>query len=182
NEDNRRGIEGVRPDNQYFRYFPQVVLVGNNRIELEHIPELIEEDGKYKVRLHESAWRSRQSPELAVTRKQMMIALQNVQGIYIRGTYNYPARGDAITMSELSKTSLQISLDVAVPQAPGVSGSPAIGVEKCLNCPQGFTGTSCQDPATGYCRKKQRSRVCRTALKNSRGDLTLLLGTLVFTA
>ncbi|KAK5975897.1 Laminin IV type A domain-containing protein, partial [Trichostrongylus colubriformis] len=101
NEDNRRGIEGVRPDNQYFRYFPQVVLVGNNRIELEHIPVQIEEDGKYKVRLHESEWRSRQSPELPVTRKQMMIALQNLQGVYIRGTYNYPARGDAITMSEV---------------------------------------------------------------------------------
>ncbi|ETN73227.1 laminin EGF-like protein [Necator americanus] len=152
NEDNRRGVEGVRPDNQYFRYFPQVVLVGNNRIELEHIPMTIAEDGKYKVRLHESEWRSRQSPELPVTRKQMMIALQNLQGIYVRGTYNYPARGDAITMSE-------VSLDVAVPESSGASGSTAIGVEQCLNCPQGFTGASCQNPAQGYCRKKQRSAI-----------------------
>ncbi|KIH63236.1 laminin EGF-like protein [Ancylostoma duodenale] len=150
NEDNRRGIEGVRPDNQYFRYFPQVVLVGNNRIELEHIPMAIAEDGKYKVRLHESEWRSRQSPELPVTRKQMMIALQNLQGIYIRGTYNYPARGDAITMSE-------ISLDVAVPESSGASGPVAIGVEQCIDCQQGFAGASCQNPAQGYCRKKHRT-------------------------
>ncbi|EPB67946.1 laminin EGF-like protein, partial [Ancylostoma ceylanicum] len=149
NEDNRRGIEGVRPDNQYFRYFPQVVLVGNNRIELEHIPMAIAEDGKYKVRLHESEWRSRQSPELPVTRKQMMIALQNLQGIYVRGTYNYPARGDAITMSE-------ISLDVAVPESSGASGPVAIGVEQCMDCQQGFAGASCQNPAQGYCRKKHR--------------------------
>uniref|UniRef100_A0A8L8JDH0 Laminin subunit alpha-2 n=1 Tax=Heligmosomoides polygyrus TaxID=6339 RepID=A0A8L8JDH0_HELPZ len=161
NEDNRRGIQGVRPDNQYFRYFPQVVLVGNNRIELEHIPLQIEEDGKYKVRLHESEWRSRQSPELAVTRKQMMIALQNLQGVYIRGTYNYPARGDAISMSE-------VSLDVAVPPSTGVSGSVAVGVEQCTGCPQGFTGASCQNPATGYCRKKQRDYL------NSPDDMDLI--------
>ncbi|KAK6055015.1 laminin EGF-like protein, partial [Cooperia oncophora] len=139
NEDNRRGVDGVRPDNQYFRYFPQVVLVGNNRIELEHIPMQIEEDGKYK----------------------MMIALQNLQGVFIRGTYNYPARGDAITMSE-------ISLDVAVPSSPDVSGSTAIGVEQCSNCPQGFTGTSCQNPAVGYCRKKQRDYL------NSPDDMALI--------
>ncbi|KAK6054382.1 laminin EGF-like protein, partial [Cooperia oncophora] len=179
NEDNRRGVDGVRPDNQYFRYFPQVVLVGNNRIELEHIPMQIEEDGKYKVRLHESEWRSRQSPELPVTRKQMMIALQNLQGVFIRGTYNYPARGDAITMSEVNDAEFlkkgqflkflsQISLDVAVPSSPDVSGSTAIGVEQCSNCPQGFTGTSCQNPAVGYCRKKQRDYL------NSPDDMALI--------
>ncbi|KAJ1350105.1 hypothetical protein KIN20_005822 [Parelaphostrongylus tenuis] len=161
NEDNRRGIKGIRPDNQYFRYFPQVVLVGNNRIELEHIPTVIVEDGKYKVRLHESEWRSRQSPELPVTRKQMMIALQNLQGIYVRGTYNYPSRGDAISMSE-------ISLDVAVPATPDRPASMAIGVEQCSGCPRGFTGASCQNPAPGYCRKKQRDYL------NSPDDMALV--------
>ncbi|KJH49983.1 laminin EGF-like protein [Dictyocaulus viviparus] len=161
NEDNRRGIEGIRPDNQYFRYFPQVVLVGNNRIELEHIPIAIEEDGKYKVRLHESDWRSRQSPELPVNRKQMMIALQNLQGVYIRGTYNYPARGDVISISE-------VSLDVAVSKSSEHLGSTAIGVEQCSQCPQGFTGASCQNPAQGYCRKKQRDYL------NSPDDMSLI--------
>lgn len=100
-----------------------------------------------------------------------MIALQNLQGVYIRGTYNYPARGDAISMSEVSppgrleslraappipNVQSQVSLDVAVPPSTGVSGSVAVGVEQCTGCPQGFTGASCQNPATGYCRKKQR--------------------------
>ena len=97
-----------------------------------------------------------------------MIALQNLQGIYIRGTYNYPARGDAISMTEVRKFTykimvcsliyvIQVSLDVAVPDSSGASGSIATGVEQCTSCPQGFSGASCQNPAPGYCRKKQRS-------------------------
>lgn len=50
NEDNRRGLHGIRPDQQYFRHFPQVIIFGNNRIELEHIPMEINDDGIYKVR------------------------------------------------------------------------------------------------------------------------------------
>lgn len=66
--------------------------VGNHRIILEYTPEEISDSGRYKVRLHESQWRSRLSPDVPVTRKQLMVALQNLQGIYIRATYNYPAR------------------------------------------------------------------------------------------
>ncbi|PIO58345.1 laminin EGF-like protein, partial [Teladorsagia circumcincta] len=61
-----------------------------------------------------------------------------------------------------------ISLDVAIPPSPGLSGSTAIGVEQCSNCPQGFTGSSCQNPATGYCRKKQRDYL------NSPDDMSLI--------
>ncbi|CAI4225847.1 unnamed protein product [Auanema sp. JU1783] len=161
NEDNRRGLLGVRPEQQYFRYFPQVVLVGNNRIELEHIPTEIKEDGKYKIRLHETEWRMRHAPELSLTRKTMMIALQNLQGIYVRGTYNYPARGDAINIKE-------ISLDVGVSKSEAASDSLAIGVEKCVSCPQGYSGQSCQNPDEGYCRKRHRDYL------NNIDDLTLI--------
>ncbi|CAD6189781.1 unnamed protein product [Caenorhabditis auriculariae] len=165
NEDNRRGSHGIRPDQQYFRYFPQIVLVGNMRMELEHIPYDIKDDGKYKVRIHESEWRVRHSPELSLTRKQLMIALQNVQGIYIRGSYNYPARGDAINLEE-------VSLDVAVPPSnssvSGLTTASAIGVEQCTGCPQGYDGLSCQNPAEGYCRKRHRDYL------NSPDDLALL--------
>ncbi|CAL2029211.1 unnamed protein product [Caenorhabditis brenneri] len=164
NEDNRRGLHGIRPDQQYFRYFPQVIIVGNNRIELEHIPVEINDDGIYKIRIHESEWRARHSPELTLTRKQLMVALQNVQGIYVRGSYNYPARGDAINIQE-------ISLDVAVPESTivaGLSTSKAIGVEKCSGCPQGYSGLSCQNPDEGYCRKKHRDYL------NQADDLALI--------
>uniref|UniRef100_A0A8R1DFE1 Uncharacterized protein n=1 Tax=Caenorhabditis japonica TaxID=281687 RepID=A0A8R1DFE1_CAEJA len=93
-----------------------------------------------------------------------MIALQNVQGIYIRGSYNYPARGDAISIQE-------ISLDVAVPESTLVAGLPstkAIGVEKCNGCPQGYSGLSCQNPVEGYCRKKHRDYL------NQADDLALI--------
>ncbi|KAF8367906.1 lam-3 [Pristionchus pacificus] len=166
NDDNRRGLVGVRPDGQYFRYFPQVVLVGNNRMELEHVPWQINDDGKYKVRLHESEWRSRTAPEQPLSRAQMMIALQSVQGIYIRGTYNYPARGDVISISE-------ISLDVAVAETPAAAASalapsPALGVEQCAACPPGYAGPSCQNPAPGFCRKRHRDFL------NSADDMALI--------
>ncbi|PAV75919.1 hypothetical protein WR25_01227 [Diploscapter pachys] len=162
NDDKRRGIAGVRPDQQYFRYYSQVILVGNNRIELEHIPYEIKDDGKYKIRLHESEWRARKSPELAVTRKQLMVALQNLQAIYVRGTYNHPARHDSISISE-------VSLDVAVPQnATGVPATLAVGVEQCSGCPPEYSGLSCQDPAEGYFRKKNRDYL------NSPDDIQLI--------
>uniref|UniRef100_A0A1I7X384 Laminin IV type A domain-containing protein n=1 Tax=Heterorhabditis bacteriophora TaxID=37862 RepID=A0A1I7X384_HETBA len=151
NEDNRRSLHGVRPDQQYFRYFPQLILVGNNRIELEHIPQDISESGKYKIRLHESEWRSRHFPEVAVTRKLLMIALQNLQGIYIRGTYNYPARGDAITISEvrlifrtfsnianyLFLTSLGKEYDTCIAANHGRG-------YVCNSCKPGYTGQYCE--------------------------------------
>lgn len=57
------------------------------------------QSGRYKVHLHENRWRSRLSPDVRVTRKQLMIALQNVQGIYIRATYNYPSTLIFLTFS-----------------------------------------------------------------------------------
>uniref|UniRef100_A0A914RUV6 Laminin IV type A domain-containing protein n=1 Tax=Parascaris equorum TaxID=6256 RepID=A0A914RUV6_PAREQ len=139
NDDNRHGINGVVPDAAYFRYFAQVILVGNHRIILEHIPDEISETGRYKVRLHESQWRSRLSPDVPVTRKQLMVALQNVQGIYIRATYNYPARGDAASIKEMS-------IDVAVWENTTDSvNATAIGVEMC-ECPKGYAGNSRRQP------------------------------------
>lgn len=32
-------------------------------------------------------WRQRARPDLPVSRQMMMVALQNLQGIYLRGTY-----------------------------------------------------------------------------------------------
>uniref|UniRef100_A0A915BQN1 Laminin subunit alpha-2 n=1 Tax=Parascaris univalens TaxID=6257 RepID=A0A915BQN1_PARUN len=161
NDDNRHGINGVVPDAAYFRYFAQVILVGNHRIILEHIPDEISETGRYKVRLHESQWRSRLSPDVPVTRKQLMVALQNVQGIYIRATYNYPARGDAASIKEMS-------IDVAVWENTTDSvNATAIGVEMC-ECPKGYAGNSCQNPAEGYCRRRQPDYL------NSENDLALI--------
>jgi hypothetical protein len=68
-----------------------VVLVGSDRLELEYAPgdaDLAQHQaGKYRVRLHESRWRNRHAPQLAVSRKQLMVALRRVQAVYIRATF-----------------------------------------------------------------------------------------------
>jgi hypothetical protein len=64
------------------------------------------------------------APQIPVSRKQLMVALQNVQGIYIRGTYNEMFRGDEISIQE-------VSLDVASEETEAGSGSTALGVESC---------------------------------------------------
>jgi len=141
NDDNHKRVQQIRPDAASFRLFPQVLLIGNDRIKLEHIPNEISDDGKYKVRLHESQWRNRISPQLPVTRKQLMVALQKVQAIYIRGTYNPMYRGDSISLRD-------VSLDISVGNVTdGGNASTAIGVEKCADCPEGYAGDSCQNPA-----------------------------------
>ncbi|KAM3721816.1 Laminin subunit [Dirofilaria immitis] len=163
NDDNYRGISNLAPDPQHFRFFPQIILVGNHRIILEHTPDEVNKLGRYKIRLHENQWRSRLSPEVPVTRKHLMIALQNLQSIYVRATYNYPSTGDTVSISE-------ISIDVAVWEntTDGLN-SVAVGVELC-ECPQGYAGNSCQDPAEGYCRKRQPDFL------NSPDDLALVGG------
>lgn len=89
NNANHRNQPDVRPDMNTYRLFPQIIIFGNIRLELEYTPRNeIPLDGKYKIHLHESEWTNRISPQLPLTRKQFMIALQNIQAIYIRATYN----------------------------------------------------------------------------------------------
>uniref|UniRef100_A0A0N4ZF07 Laminin subunit alpha-2 n=1 Tax=Parastrongyloides trichosuri TaxID=131310 RepID=A0A0N4ZF07_PARTI len=162
--DNRNGIVDIKPESAYFKYFPQVILIGNDRLVLEHIPNEISSDGKYKIHLHESQWRSRFTPQLKVTRAQLMTALQNLQAIYIRATYNYLVLGDQAGMKELS-------LDVAINEdelGEGQLAIKAIGVEMCHNCEDGYDGSSCQNPASGYFRKKNPDYL------NSPNDIDLI--------
>uniref|UniRef100_A0A0N5ATM8 Laminin subunit alpha n=1 Tax=Syphacia muris TaxID=451379 RepID=A0A0N5ATM8_9BILA len=157
----RRKISAAYPDTRFFKYYPQVILVGNHRIILEYIPDAISEDGRYKVRLHQEKWRSRLSPDLHVTRKQIMTALQNVQGIYVRATYNSIFRGDTASIKD-------VSLDVAVSKDTAeMSENVAFGVEMC-DCPQEYSGSSCQDPAEGYCRHRAPDYL------NSEDDIALI--------
>lgn len=70
--------------------------------------------------------------------------------------------GDTASISE-------ISVDVAVWEntTDTSTNSVAVGVEQC-ECPQGYSGNSCQDPAEGYCRKRQPDFL------NSPDDLALV--------
>ena len=84
------------------------------------------------------------NPEVPVTRKRLMVALQKLESILVRATED----------SEIEYARLvNVSLDVAVP----AEGSPvdAFGVEQCV-CPPQYEGLSCQDPADGYYRKPKK--------------------------
>uniref|UniRef100_A0AC35TJJ8 Laminin subunit alpha-2 n=1 Tax=Rhabditophanes sp. KR3021 TaxID=114890 RepID=A0AC35TJJ8_9BILA len=151
-DDNRSNISDISPDEYLFRKRPQVMLIGNDRLILEYFPTNITHDNKYKVHLHEDHWLLKSAPQVKLTRTQMMVALQNVQAIYVRATYNYLVMNDVASLKE-------ISIDVAVSRDHIVEGQTpikAVGVEKCFNCPPGYGGLSCQDPAQGYFRKKSQ--------------------------
>uniref|UniRef100_A0A1I7ZBM9 Laminin IV type A domain-containing protein n=1 Tax=Steinernema glaseri TaxID=37863 RepID=A0A1I7ZBM9_9BILA len=147
NDDRRRRMDNVLPDTNLFQIFPQVVIVGAYRKELRYVPKEVSVDGKYRVHLHESAWTSGKRPDLKVTRKDMMITLQNVQAIYVRATYIYPSPQSQASIAE-------VSLDIASFENTTDAGSQiAVGVEMCDACPQGYSGLSCQNAAEGYFRK-----------------------------
>ncbi|KAI6232973.1 hypothetical protein M3Y99_00957600 [Aphelenchoides fujianensis] len=113
NDDNYRGVPNAPPDSNVFYTFPQILLVGNHRLELEHVP-----------------------------------------------TEMY--RNDEIALQELS-------LDVASEDTPGSSNSTALGIESC-ECPEGYTGASCQNPAEGYCRKRLPGLLERGGRDHTEGD------------
>ncbi|KAF5283747.1 hypothetical protein FQR65_LT02641 [Abscondita terminalis] len=81
----------------------------------------------------------RQGPRPA-SREDFLIALANIQNIFVRATF-----GPATTAAYIS----DISLDTAVEQYTGQS--KARDVEVC-RCPPGYRGTSCESCATGYYR------------------------------
>uniref|UniRef100_A0A915K5W6 Uncharacterized protein n=1 Tax=Romanomermis culicivorax TaxID=13658 RepID=A0A915K5W6_ROMCU len=139
----------VKLDDRHFGIFPLIVLVGNYRIVLEHYVSVSEssEDGLYIVKFREDLWKNQLNPKKQVDRQTLMIALQNVQAIFIRATFV-----DHVTEASLS----DVSMDIGIAQNSSLAlSNPAIGVEHC-DCPAPHSGPSCQHPADGYCRKKKQ--------------------------
>ncbi|OQV23620.1 Laminin subunit alpha-2 [Hypsibius exemplaris] len=128
-----------------FSAFPLALLQGNNRIILDYKPHRTNGHGVYEIHFHESQWHNRQSPQFPVSRDLLMVALQNVQHLLVRG--------NAHPMPIHLQIS-QIEMEVAGrPSERGTgSGRSALGVEFC-DCPAGYNGSSCQNAATGYYRK-----------------------------
>ncbi|UYV76881.1 LAMA2 [Cordylochernes scorpioides] len=122
--------------------FPLVVLQGNHRVILTHKPMEVPADGRYVVRIHEDDWLQAENIHLPVTRAMMMVALQNLQHILIRGTV-----GPEVRRARLYDVSLELAVST-----PRFTPSLASGVESC-SCPPNYVGPSCQDPAPGYYRK-----------------------------
>ncbi|GFU33502.1 laminin subunit alpha-1 [Nephila pilipes] len=122
--------------------YPLVALQGNHRIVLYHIGGPQHSLAYHRVHLHEDEWKVMDNPLASVTKSMLMVALQNLQYILIRGT-----DGPDVKYARLHN----ITLDAA---SSTYANIPAKGVEQC-RCPREYIGTSCQDPAPGYYRRRK---------------------------
>ncbi|CAL1296819.1 unnamed protein product [Larinioides sclopetarius] len=122
--------------------YPLVVIQGNQRIVLYHAGSTPKSHSNHRIRLHEEEWKVMENPLAVVTKSMLMVALQNLQYILIRGT-----EGPDVKYARLHN----VTLDVA---SSTYASAPAKGVEMC-RCPREYIGTSCQDPAPGYYRRRK---------------------------
>ncbi|CAB0032889.1 unnamed protein product [Trichogramma brassicae] len=123
--------------------FPQVQLHGNGVV-LEHYLSNTYNDSCYLVKFDESVWQLKSRPETKVTRQVLMVALQNVQQIFVKASdfTDFPRA-----------TLMEASIDIA--SLSGIRSAPvASSVEHC-ECPSEYNGTSCQDPSSGYYRWRE---------------------------
>lgn len=119
-----------------------LVIVQGNGFEIHADVATIEPNHaeSFTIRLHESYWRLPQQ-QPPVSRRLLMVVLQNITAIFIRATQDGQA-----TYAEIGPVAMEVSEHSQ--QANG-SNILAYGVEMCL-CPERYSGLSCQNPAPGY--------------------------------
>ncbi|XP_064381758.1 basement membrane-specific heparan sulfate proteoglycan core protein isoform X2 [Dromaius novaehollandiae] len=116
-----------------------VQITGNDITLVAYQPELPPRAPRaFEVVFREQHW---QRPDgQPATREHLMMALADLDEILIRATYSTNTASSSIA---------GVSMETAVPAAPGLP--PAPEVEEC-RCPPGYRGLSCQDCAPGYTR------------------------------
>lgn len=130
---------------------PDIILRGNG-INLYHYVKSgynSKADTHIKIRFWEGEWhksdmnaRSEIPPLFdATTREDIMIALQNIDYIYIKATYDEQMIDSSILNVQIDSTALTNTS----------TAEQAVFVEKCL-CPEGYLGSSCEECAQGYVR------------------------------
>ncbi|XP_066260113.1 basement membrane-specific heparan sulfate proteoglycan core protein isoform X1 [Euwallacea similis] len=159
---------------------PDVELVSANRINLQYFANQTQSTNapqSFEVPLLEQYWQ--RNDGVKTDREHLLMALADVQGIYIKATY-YTNTQEAALIS--------VSLDTAVEHNTG--RERAFEVEQCY-CPPGHTGLSCEDCAFGYTRSDEgiylelcvpcecngysnecdpETGVCRNCRNNTAGD------------
>ncbi|XP_059149479.1 laminin subunit alpha-1-like [Physella acuta] len=120
---------------------PLVVLIGNG-FELHATPSILEPKHAMKVdvTLNEEFW-NLPGMETPVSRRVLMVVLQNVTAILVKAAQN-----GHTTNAEIDSVTIQ----KAVPQKPGDRSTDlAWGVELC-ECSDRYSGESCQKPGAGF--------------------------------
>ncbi|XP_059622285.1 basement membrane-specific heparan sulfate proteoglycan core protein isoform X2 [Phlebotomus argentipes] len=124
---------------------PDVVIKSENDITILHFrKDEIRPTApqSYSVPIIEQHWQRSDGKE--VNREHLLMALADVSYIFIKATYTTTTDEAALS---------QVSLDIAVPKSVQTGGR-AYEVEMC-QCPQGYTGLSCEDCAPGYKRSDE---------------------------
>ncbi|XP_077547053.1 laminin subunit alpha [Haemaphysalis longicornis] len=96
-----------------------------------------------------------------VTREQLMVALVNLDGLYIRASYFQPS-----LQVRLSNVALDTALSSYIADA-----AQALTVEQC-HCPPNYKGTSCEECAPGFYRSRTGPYLgfCVPCQCNNHGD------------
>lgn len=117
--------------------FPLVQMRSHGVLVLDYYELEPSSTESYAVRFHESLWRIGRTD---VDRKTMMVALQHIDGIFIRAFTKHASQNEAVL--------LEVSMDTAIL----IDGQPppiASGVEMC-SCPEEYGASSCQEASIGY--------------------------------
>uniref|UniRef100_A0A8C9T8C6 Basement membrane-specific heparan sulfate proteoglycan core protein n=1 Tax=Scleropages formosus TaxID=113540 RepID=A0A8C9T8C6_SCLFO len=139
-------------------YEPQVVVRGGphkDKVMVRHITGLqIGQLTRHEVEMTEHDWKHSDNRDM--TREEFMDVLFRVEYILIKASH-----GNLMRQSRIS----EISLEVAEEGRPSVESERAHQIEKC-ECPQGYSGLSCEECAAGFYRLSERagSRVSRAGI------------------
>lgn len=147
------------------RQFPLVQLHTHDELVLDYYEDQIvygEEVIQHSTLLHERFWKNHYDGNV-ITRAILMVALQDVRHIFVRGTIStnfrqvlYVNLSFVIAGSSLMDLLLfrltNVTLDMGIFVA-GAENNHAFGIERCI-CPAQYSGLSCQNPGPGYYRFK----------------------------
>ncbi|KAI8787320.1 laminin subunit alpha-1 [Biomphalaria glabrata] len=135
-------FEGPAVDKPTAINAPMVILIGNG-ISLHTKLTVIEPRNPFaeEITFNEHEWYLPDRDQ-HVSRQTLMVVLQKVEEILVRASQDGTA-----TSADLDS----IIIEQAVPRGTNSTSNLALGVELC-DCPEKYSGESCQNPGPGYYR------------------------------